>query len=276
MRLDPDDAGAAGRQAREVEAGAAPDVEQVGAGQGVQRVDGGVDDPGAVGRAVLQLVDVRGVPDVRAADHDERRAFDPLGGVLAAAFLVGLRRAPWRVAWRRLRRLGRCLLRRLGGCLRRLRRRHRVRRLVRPGNGCGGPLAGHSGPAPSHGAGRHGRGVHEQRDELPGPGRAGPLDGVEVRLAAQHELGVALLAHERGELGAVAAVDRLGVRRAPRCWSSSTSRGRGRRVPSRGGRTRRSSPRGRTCRRVARRCGRTVGSAAASRRPAWPRAAAGR
>ena len=71
VRLDPDDAGAAGREAREVEPGAAPDVEQVGAGQGMHRVDGGVDDPGAVGRAVLQLVDVRGVPDVRAADHDE-------------------------------------------------------------------------------------------------------------------------------------------------------------------------------------------------------------
>ena len=275
-----------------MEAGAAPEVEQVGAGEGVQRVDGGVDDPGPVGREVLQLVDVRGVPDVRAADHDERRPFDPLAGVFARAFagfgrgLRRLRRAPspaWRapspaspvpsrpaafepddvVAADRLARVGFDGDTGWAGSF-------------APAGGCGGPLAGHSGPAPSHGAGRHRRGVHEQRDELPGTGRAGPLDGVEVGLAAQHELGVALLAHEGGELGAVAAVDRLGadvrlgVARAVPVEVVPA------RVPSRGGRTRRSSPRGRTCRRGARRCGRTGGSAAASRRRAWPRAAAGR
>jgi len=39
----------------------------IGTAQGVQGVDRGVDDPGPVGREVLQFVDVGGVPDVRAA-----------------------------------------------------------------------------------------------------------------------------------------------------------------------------------------------------------------
>ena len=70
-------------------------------------------------------------------------------------------------------------------------------------------------------------------------------------------------------------VDRLERRRAPRCCRSSTSRGRGRPDPSRGGRTRRSRPRCTTCRPAARRCGTGGGSAAASTRRAWSRAGCG-
>ena len=89
-----------------------------------------------------------------------------------------------------------------------------------------------------------------------------------VRLAVPRQLGVRLLADQLGQLGGVADVDGLRQRRAPRCCPSSTSRGRGRPGPSRGGRTRRSRPPCTTCRRAARRRGRCGGSAAASTRPA--------
>ena len=36
----------------------------------MDRVESQIDDPGAVGREVLEFVDVGGVPDVGAADHD--------------------------------------------------------------------------------------------------------------------------------------------------------------------------------------------------------------
>ena len=280
VRLDADDPGAASGEPGEVEACAATDVEQVGSVERVQGVDRGVDDPGPVGREVLQLVDVRGVPDVRAADHDERRGFDALAGALAglagafaglAGALVALVALAGLAGGFDVAFFGEALAARVplaGGT--------GWAGSLRPGQRRRGALAGHPGAPAADRAGRDRRRVHEQRDQLAGAGRAGPLDGVEVGLAAQHELGVARLAHQRGELGAVAAVDRLGARRAPRCSTSSTSRGRGRRAPSRGGRTRRSSPRGRRCRRAARRCGRTGGSAAASRRRAWPRAAGGR
>ena len=138
----------------------------------------------------------------------------------------GAASTPWRgpsTAWpgpSRLRRGLRALARGLGGgALLRpglggsgaLGRRHRVGRLVGPGHRRRRTLARHPGAAAADRAGLDGGRVDEQRDELAGAGGAGPLDGVEVRLAAQHELGVALFAHERGELGAVAAVDRLGA-----------------------------------------------------------------
>ena len=62
----------------------------------------------------------------------------------------------------------------------------------------------------------------------------------EVRLAVVDQLVVGLLAHQLDQLGAVADVDRLRRRRAPRCCRCSTSRGRGRPDPSRAGRTPRS------------------------------------
>ena len=96
--------------------------------------------------------------------------------------------------------------------------------------------------------------------------------GAHVRLAVPHELVVRRPAHQLGQLGLVGDEHRLDARRGPRCCPSSTSRGRGRPAPSRGGRTRRSRPRCTPCRPAARRCGTYAGSAAASRRRAWSRA----
>ena len=150
-----------------------------------------VDEPGPVGREVLQFVDVRRVPDVRAADHDERRGFDALAGPLAgfAGAFAGLAGAlvalvcvaglagvldvavgvafavpglPWSAA--------------PGGPA-------RWRRARAPWCACGAPgCAGHRRcrPRPSPGARAAG--------SAGGPaGRPGPLDGVEVGLAAQHK-----------------------------------------------------------------------------------------
>ena len=86
--------------------------------------------------------------------------------------------------------------------------------------------------------------------------------GAHVRLAVADQLVVRRASHQLDELGLVGDVDAARARRAPRCCRSSTSRGRGRPGPSRGGRTRRSRPRCTTCRPAARRCGtvRRIGS----------------
>ncbi len=161
----------------------------------------GVDDPGPVRGEVLQLVDLRGVPDVRAADH--RR-------------LTGPRRPP------RPRRPA------MPGALGRG-RRGRPRRRGRA------PRCAAAAERPGLDGGR----VDEQRDQLAGTGRPGLADRRQVGLAPDDEGGVGLLAHELDELGAAARGRRARAPRAPPGSPSSTSPGRARRDPSRGGRTRR-------------------------------------
>ena len=64
MRLDADHVRGLGGEPGQMEAGAAADVEDVGAGPGASAPDLGIDESVGIGRLVLQLVDSRELPDV--------------------------------------------------------------------------------------------------------------------------------------------------------------------------------------------------------------------
>ncbi|CAM5384178.1 hypothetical protein SFUMM280S_10852 [Streptomyces fumanus] len=83
------------------------------------------------------------------------------------------------------------------------------------------------------------------------------------------------LAHQLGQLGRGRRRTPARPRRAPRSPTCTTSAGRGRPAPSRGGRTHRSTPGARACRRAGRSTRTSAGPATASTRPAWSPAARG-